>query len=355
MFFLGDDPAVAAQREVPHRVGHSRLDRRSRARRVPRGGVRDRHRRRRARAGEPRLDRQHRALRVEQADGRRVMTAGPTVVTRRRPADRRRGRRPRQIIAAMREIVGRDDAPPGRRRRRIRRDRQLRDARAVRPRLRARSLAGAAHAGGRLGPRHAAPELVRRGGLRRADGRSRTSPTILRATGCYERRAAAVREVIPQFGDGWRFKIVLPSCVDRRPLPALLARRAVAGRRDASRRGCPAQQYLAIVAATNFKQRTRKMLEYFHADRLNYAVLGTPNRLEYDQGFFVKLGDGAADVKPIAHLYKTPGLPAGRVPRRARGDPRADADDGHLLAAADAGRVLLLAAARQDGPLPVRA
>jgi NAD+ synthase len=63
--------------------------------------------------------------------------------------------------------------------------------------------------------------------------------------------------------------------------------------------------YLTIVAATNFKQRVRKTLEYFHADRLNYAVVGTPNRLEYDQGFFVKNGDGSADVKPIAHLYKT--------------------------------------------------
>ncbi|MSR64384.1 MAG: NAD(+) synthase [Verrucomicrobiae bacterium] len=61
----------------------------------------------------------------------------------------------------------------------------------------------------------------------------------------------------------------------------------------------------AIVAASNFKQRTRKMLEYYHADRLNFGVAGTPNRLEYDQGFFVKLGDGAADIKPIAHLYKT--------------------------------------------------
>jgi NAD+ synthase len=67
----------------------------------------------------------------------------------------------------------------------------------------------------------------------------------------------------------------------------------------------PLKAYLEIVAATNFKQRTRKMLEYYHADRLNYAVAGTPNRLEYDQGFFVKLGDGAADVKPIAHLYKS--------------------------------------------------
>jgi NAD+ synthase len=62
---------------------------------------------------------------------------------------------------------------------------------------------------------------------------------------------------------------------------------------------------LQIVAATNYKQRVRKAVEYFHADRLNYAVVGTPNRLEYDQGFFVKNGDGSADVKPIAHLYKT--------------------------------------------------
>ena len=67
----------------------------------------------------------------------------------------------------------------------------------------------------------------------------------------------------------------------------------------------PLEDYLQVVAATNFKQRTRKMLEYYHADRLNYCVLGTPNRLEYDQGFFVKNGDGAADVKPIAHLYKS--------------------------------------------------
>ena len=57
----------------------------------------------------------------------------------------------------------------------------------------------------------------------------------------------------------------------------------------------PPAAYLQLIAATNFKQRFRKMMEYYHADRLNYAVAGTPNRLEYDQGFFVKQGDGAAD------------------------------------------------------------
>jgi NAD+ synthase len=59
------------------------------------------------------------------------------------------------------------------------------------------------------------------------------------------------------------------------------------------------------VAAQNHKQRLRKTMEYHHADRLHYAVIGTPNRLEFDQGFFVKNGDGAADLKPIAHLYKS--------------------------------------------------
>ena len=83
----------------------------------------------------------------------------------------------------------------------------------------------------------------------------------------------------------------------------------IAGVVRSQRRGqkhrLPAEAHLGIVAATNHKQRARKMMEYHHADRLNYAVAGTPNRLEYDQGFFVKHGDGAADFKPIAHLYKT--------------------------------------------------
>jgi NAD+ synthase len=67
----------------------------------------------------------------------------------------------------------------------------------------------------------------------------------------------------------------------------------------------PVDVYLDVVAATNLKQRIRKTVEYTHADRLNYAVLGTPNRLEYELGFFVRGGDGLADLKPIAHLYKS--------------------------------------------------
>lgn len=127
---------------------------------------------------------------------------------------------------------------------------------------------------------------------------------ILRAAGCYRRRDEAIRTVIPEFDEGYKSKIVLPSVVDSDAFRLFsVVVEAPDGTRTSKR--LPTAAYLEIVAASNFKQRTRKMLEYYHADRLNYLVAGTPNRLEYDQGFFVKLGDGAADIKPIAHLYKT--------------------------------------------------
>jgi NAD+ synthase len=125
----------------------------------------------------------------------------------------------------------------------------------------------------------------------------------LEAIGCYRSRDEAVRRVLPDYGAGWRMKIVVAGGLEGRINHFRLVAQAPDGTSHEARLKLP--DYLQIVAATSFKQRLRKTIEYFHADRLNYAVLGTPNRLEYDQGFFVKNGDGAADVKPIAHLYKS--------------------------------------------------
>ena len=127
---------------------------------------------------------------------------------------------------------------------------------------------------------------------------------ILEAYGAYRRRDEAIRLVCPEYGPGFRSKIVLPSVVDSDSLRLYLVV-VLDPEGQQHRYRLTRAAYLGIVAATNFKQRVRKALEYYHADRLNYIVSGTPNRLEYDQGFFVKLGDGAADVKPIAHLYKS--------------------------------------------------
>jgi NAD+ synthase len=67
----------------------------------------------------------------------------------------------------------------------------------------------------------------------------------------------------------------------------------------------PVNEYLQIVAASNFKQRSRMSMLYYHAEKNHFAVLGTPNKHETAQGFFVKYGDGGADVMPIGGLYKT--------------------------------------------------
>jgi NAD+ synthase len=125
----------------------------------------------------------------------------------------------------------------------------------------------------------------------------------LAAIGCYAARDAAVAQALPEFGPGWRWKIVIGGGVEGRINRFRLVAQAPGG--TMHERPLELAQYLQIVAATNYKQRLRKTIEYFHADRLNYAVVGTPNRLEYDQGFFVKNGDGSADVKPIAHLFKS--------------------------------------------------
>lgn len=127
---------------------------------------------------------------------------------------------------------------------------------------------------------------------------------ILRAMGCYKRRDAFIRELVPEYGEAWASKIVIANVLEGGDYNiSSLVVQDPEGKQTKLRMSLPV--YLGVVAATNMKQRTRKQIEYYHADRLNFAVLGTPNRLEYDQGFFVKNGDGAADVKPIAHLYKT--------------------------------------------------
>jgi NAD+ synthase len=127
---------------------------------------------------------------------------------------------------------------------------------------------------------------------------------MLESAGCYRLQIEALQRVFPDYDESWRMKLVLPGLLGAERLNvSYVVVRDPDGYEQRAR--LPKDVYLQLVAATNMKQRTRKLMEYTYADRFNYAVAGTPNRLEYDQGFFVKNGDGAADFKPIAHLYKT--------------------------------------------------
>ena len=107
---------------------------------------------------------------------------------------------------------------------------------------------------------------------------------------------------MPDYEPGWPYKLVRSA-----PTGGIIVFSIVVETPDGSRiqRRMPSEPYRELLAASNMKQRVRKLYEYTWADQLGYAVAGTPNLLEYDQGFFVKGGDGLADFKPIAGLYKT--------------------------------------------------
>jgi len=123
--------------------------------------------------------------------------------------------------------------------------------------------------------------------------------------GTYRRRDEAMRNVFPEYDSTYRAKIVLPSALGEKDQLNVFRLTVISPEGEEKTDRIPLKEYLQIVAASNFKQRSRMAMLYYHADRLNYAVVGTGNKNEHEQGFFVKYGDGGADVKPIAHLFKT--------------------------------------------------
>jgi NAD+ synthase len=127
----------------------------------------------------------------------------------------------------------------------------------------------------------------------------------LQGFGCYTRRDAAIRRIIPEYESGWGAKITLAgNLLNQAALNVFRVTVTSPDGREISKR-LPMPEFSQIVAASNFKQRTRMSMLYYHAELHNYAVIGTANKNEYDLGFFVKYGDGGVDTQPIGHLFKT--------------------------------------------------
>lgn len=123
--------------------------------------------------------------------------------------------------------------------------------------------------------------------------------------GCYRRRDEAIGRVITDFDPKIdKAKIEIKQNIDQN-IPAIFSITVIKPDGKTISKLLPAKEYLQIVASTNFKQRSRMSMLYYHAERLHYAVIGTPNKHEVEQGFFVKYGDGGADIMPIGQLYKT--------------------------------------------------
>jgi len=130
---------------------------------------------------------------------------------------------------------------------------------------------------------------------------------VLDGFGCYPRRDAAIRRMFPEYDAslGYKAKIVLPQNLLEDDTLNFFSLTIVTPAGAEKTRRLPTRELSEIVAASNFKQRTRMAMLYYHAELRNYAVIGTANKNEHDQGFFVKYGDGGVDIQPIAHLFKT--------------------------------------------------
>lgn len=124
--------------------------------------------------------------------------------------------------------------------------------------------------------------------------------------GCYQRRDEAVKRVFPEYDPlTYKMKIAVKESGLYSNLPPVFHLAVIDENGNQKEKILPVKEYLQIVAASNFKQRTRMSMLYYHAESLHYAVIGTPNKHEQEQGFFVKYGDGGADIMPIGNLYKT--------------------------------------------------
>ncbi len=127
----------------------------------------------------------------------------------------------------------------------------------------------------------------------------------LKGAECYQRRDDAIRRIVPQFNDGWKSKITLPgSLLDEQTLNFFYLTVVSPEGKEITKR-IPTSEFLQIMAASNFKQRIRMAMLYYHAERKGYSVVGTANKNEHDLGFFVKYGDGGVDLSPIIHLFKS--------------------------------------------------
>ena len=125
---------------------------------------------------------------------------------------------------------------------------------------------------------------------------------ILETFGVYEKKENIIKEKFPNFNSNCKYRMIVPSNIQNVGMPFL---EILDEEKTLHKLKVSLSEFLAITAATSIKHRVRMTMLYYFAEKNNYAVIGTTNKSEYLQGYFVKYGDGGSDIEPIVNLYKT--------------------------------------------------
>ena len=128
---------------------------------------------------------------------------------------------------------------------------------------------------------------------------------ILEALNIYEKKDQVLKRACPEYNPRiHKTSLVLPNFLDQEVLNVPYIRLIKDGQTVAKHR-LKASDYLEIIGLQGVKQRSRMLVQYMYAEKLNYVVCGTTNKTELVLGQFVKYGDGGVDIEPLADCYKT--------------------------------------------------
>ena len=128
--------------------------------------------------------------------------------------------------------------------------------------------------------------------------------SILDSSEIYQIREKIVKKYFPDYNQSCKYRIVFSENFDSDGL-SIPYLEVNDGNNQIHKIKLSLNDYFTITAATNIKHRIRMTRLYFHAEKNNFLVCGTTNKAEFQQGYFVKYGDGGVDIEPLANLYKT--------------------------------------------------
>ena len=128
--------------------------------------------------------------------------------------------------------------------------------------------------------------------------------SILDSSSVYEIREKIIQKIFPNFNQSCTYRITFSENFDNDGLsiPYLEIKDE---KEEIHKIKIPPNDYLTITAATNIKHRTRMSRLYYYAEKNNFLVCGTTNKAEFQQGYFVKYGDGGVDIEPLVNIFKT--------------------------------------------------
>ena len=127
--------------------------------------------------------------------------------------------------------------------------------------------------------------------------------SILESFGVYSIKEQIVKEKFSNFNNNCKYRVTIPSKISNSAgIPFL---EILDDKNKKYQFKISTSEFLTLIASSSIKHRVRMTLLYYYAEKNNFCVVGTTNKSEFLQGYFVKYGDGGTDLEPLTNLYKS--------------------------------------------------